>query len=342
MHRFLVPIVCVALTAACAGTPGGTAAAPSAGSSGSNSATAAIWPLRGTSTSDVPATKLRPLVVKVANDPNSRPQTGLLAADVVIEIIVEGNITRLAVVFHSQDPSRVGPVRSARQSDLNYLSTLKAILTHVGASDTVAKLVRDAANSGAFVDVDEFEHPDAFERTTDKPAPYNTYTSGAKIRQAAGDKGKASVDVPALPFDGAVKGETSKTSVPGESFTVPYPAEAQRTTYEYDGSSGYRRTQGGAKTTEGGKDVLPQNVVIIKTEVTEIPGTADAAGAPSVDYRATGTGPLVVFRDGKRFEGTWSRQGTEMYKLADAAGATIALRPGLTWLHIVPSSFDIR
>jgi hypothetical protein len=31
-----------------------------------------------------------------------------------------------------------------------------------------------------------------------------------------------------------------------------------------------------------------------------------------------------------------------MYKLADATGAAIALMPGLTWLHIVPSSFDIR
>jgi hypothetical protein len=315
----------------------GTSVAPA-----TSAAVAGVWPLRGTSAPDANATRQRPLVVKVANDPSSRPQTGLLAADLIIEIPVEGSITRLAVVFHSQDPARVGPVRSARQSDLNYLSTLKGILVHVGASDTVAKLVRDAASSGAFVDVDEFQHPEAFERTTDKPAPYNTYTSGAKIRQAAGDKGKERVDIPALPFDGIVKGDASKSDAVGASFTVPYVLETQRTTYEYDGSSGYRRTQGGGKTTDGGADVLPQNVVIIKTEVTEIPGTADAAGSPSVDYRATGSGPLLVFRDGKRFEGTWSRQETEMYKLADSAGAVIALRPGLTWLHIVPSSFDIK
>jgi hypothetical protein len=208
----------------------------------------------------------------------------------------------------------------------------------VGASDLVAKLVRDASNSGALVDVDEFEHPDAFERTTDKPAPYNTYTSGEKVRQAAGEKGKESVDVPALKFDGTVSGAPTD----GKSLTVPYLDPAQRVTYAFDDSGGYRRTQGGQTTMDGGKEVHPQNVIVIKTDVNEIAGTADAAGAPSVDYRATGTGPLVVLRDGKRFDGTWSRQGTEMYKLADASGAPITLQPGLTWLHIVPSSFDIR
>jgi hypothetical protein len=332
----------VLAAAACGGSVPATGSPGASEGKGASPASAGIWPLRGTKAPDASAVTQRPLVVKVANDPSSRPQTGLLTADLIIEIPVEGSITRLAVVFHSQDPARVGPVRSARQSDLNYLATLNGVLVHVGASDAVAKLVRDAASSGAFVDIDEFQFPQAFERTTDKPAPYNTYTSGAKVRAAAGEKGRGRVDVPALPFDGSINGDASKSDAAVASFTVQYALESQRTTYEYDGSGGYRRTQGGGKTTDGGTDVLPQNVVIVKTDVSEIAGTADAAGSPSVDYRATGTGPVLVFRDGKRFEGTWSRQGAEMYKLADAAGATIALRPGLTWLHIVPMSLDIK
>jgi hypothetical protein len=51
-----------------------------------------------------------------------RPQSGIAQADLVLEIVVEGGITRYALVFHSQDPDRVGPVRSDRQSDLNYLA----------------------------------------------------------------------------------------------------------------------------------------------------------------------------------------------------------------------------
>ena len=295
----------------------------------------AAWPLRGTPASDASAIHRRPLVVKVANDPGARPQTGIADADLIIELPVEGGLTRLSVVFQSKDPSRVGPVRSARQSDLNYLPTLHAILAHVGASESVTKMVRDAASSGGFVDIDEFQHADAFERSTDRVAPYNAYTSASKLRQAAGSAAEQSVDVGALEY-----GDAQAASTDGATLTIPY---AERVRYEFDPARGaYHRTAGGTKTLDtAAGEMLPENVVVIKTDVKDIPGTADAAGAPSVDYRGTGSGPVVIVRDGKRFDGTWSRQGTEMYRFADASGKEIGLKPGLTWMHIVPTSFDL-
>ena len=295
----------------------------------------AAWPLRGTPASDASEIHRRPLVVKVANDPGARPQTGIADADLIIELPVEGGLTRLSVVFQSKDPSRVGPVRSARQSDLNYLPTLHAILAHVGASESVTKMVRDAASSGGFVDIDEFQHADAFERSTDRVAPYNAYTSASKLRQAAGSAAEQSVDVGALEY-----GDAQAASTDGATLTIPY---AERVRYEFDPARGaYHRTAGGTKTLDtAAGEMLPENVVVIKTDVKDIPGTADAAGAPSVDYRGTGSGPVVILRDGKRFDGTWSRQGTEMYRFADASGKEIGLKPGLTWMHIVPTSFDL-
>jgi hypothetical protein len=297
----------------------------------------AVWPLRGTSAPNADATRARPLVIKVANDPAARPQAGIAQADVVLEIVVEGGITRYALIFQSQEPDRVGPVRSTRQSDLNYLPMLKAIVAHVGASQEVTKLVRDAAKSGAFVDVDEFEHAGAFERIAQRPAPYNAYTSATKIREAAGAAGKEKVDVPALPF-GELSAGTELASL-----TIPYEG-AQRVQYEYDAAStSYKRTQGGQPTLDenGKKDVRPDNVVVIKTDLKQIAGTADSAGAPSLDYRATGSGPVVILREGKRLDGTWTRQGDDMYAFKDASGAAILLRPGLTWMHIVPVTFDL-
>jgi hypothetical protein len=89
------------------------------------------------------------------------------------------------------------------------------------------------------------------------------------------------------------------------------------------------------------KEVMPDNVVVIKTEVKEIPGTADVTGAPSVDFRATGTGAAVILREGKRFDGKWTRGGaSDMYRFTDVAGAAIPLKPGLTWIHIVPEDYD--
>src|SRR5438105_850601 len=266
MRRAFVLIA--AILAACGGGgPGGAVpiGAPS---------TPAVWPLRGTPAPNADAIHNRPLVIKVANGPAARPQSGMSQADLVLEIPVEGGITRYALVFQSEDPAKVGPVRSARQSDLNYLPALHAILAHVGASESVTQMVRDAAKSGSFVDIDEFQHADAFD-----------------------------------------------------------PASAS-----------YHRTQGGAMTMDADakKEVMPDNVVVIKTEVKEIPGTADVTGAPSVDFRATGTGTVVILRDGKRFDGTWTRNGTtDLYRFTDSAGAAILLKPGLTWIHIVPDDYDL-
>jgi hypothetical protein len=116
-------------------------------------------------------------------------------------------------------------------------------------------------------------------------------------------------------------------------------------TYAFDSASGsYHRTQGGQTTMDDGAkmEVMPDNVVVIKTEVKEIAGTADVTGAPSVDFRATGTGAVVILREGKRFDGTWTRGGTsDTYRFTDPAGATIPLKPGLTWIHIVPEDYDL-
>jgi hypothetical protein len=334
MRAILIALALV--LGACGGGPAGgpsSVAAPS---------TPAIWPLRGTTAPDGDAVHERPLVIKVANDPAARPQSGMAQADLVLEIPVEGGITRYALVFQSQDPSKVGPVRSARQSDLNYLPALRAILAHVGASEAVTQMVRDAAKSGAFVDIDEFQHADAFERVAGKVAPYNAYTSGSKIRDAAGDVGRARVDVPSLQFDASVGKAAGKDAT---SLGIPYTGAAGKVTYSFDAASGsYHRTQGGQTTMDADarKEVMPDSVVVIKTEVKEIPGTADVTGAPSVDFRATGTGAVVILRDGKRFDGTWTRGGTsDMYRFADSAGAVIPLKPGLTWIHIVPDDYDL-
>src|SRR5580658_7414744 len=61
------------------------------------------------------------LAVKIDNIVYARPQTGLQSADIVYVIPVEGGLTRFMAVYSSHIPPVVGPVRSARQSDLDIL-----------------------------------------------------------------------------------------------------------------------------------------------------------------------------------------------------------------------------
>ena len=63
----------------------------------------------------------RVLAVKIDNIVTARPQTGLQSADIVYVEPVEGGLTRFMAVFSSRVPTTVGPVRSARESDLYLL-----------------------------------------------------------------------------------------------------------------------------------------------------------------------------------------------------------------------------
>src|SRR5687768_6397590 len=77
-------------------------------------------PLTGLPRTDEAKLARAALIVKIDNAPKGRPQAGINQADIVVEEGVEGGITRLAVIFHSQDPAAdtVGPVRSARTTDI--------------------------------------------------------------------------------------------------------------------------------------------------------------------------------------------------------------------------------
>ena len=69
-----------------------------------------------------PVNGLRPvLAVKIDNIVQARPQTGLQSADLMYVIPVEGGLTRFMAVYSSHVPPVIGPVRSARQSDLDIL-----------------------------------------------------------------------------------------------------------------------------------------------------------------------------------------------------------------------------
>src|SRR4051812_11166301 len=61
------------------------------------------------------------LVVKVDNTRSAKPQRGLRSADIVYVEQVEGGLSRVMAVFSSTLPPQVGPVRSARISDLHIL-----------------------------------------------------------------------------------------------------------------------------------------------------------------------------------------------------------------------------
>jgi hypothetical protein len=302
------------------------------------------WPLRGTVAPNAAAVDRRPIVVRLGNDIAARPQSGFSEADVVWEMLVEGFITRYALVFHSTDAAQVGPVRSARLSDLHFTPMLRGVLAHVGAAHPVMLRIAAAASKGAFIDVDELYYGRHYQRVSWRFAPQNVYTSTQRLREAAvaaGDRGN--VQVPALPFGTTTPGLVSTAAVTTSTLTVPYAGYAQ-VSYAFDTQAGaYRRTQNGSATVDAanGRPVLATNVVVIGTDIWSSDIIEDRGGSRSLEIRSTGTGPVSVFCGGWRWDGTWTRAGEEMYRFADASGAPIVLCPGQTWVHVIPASWAI-
>ena len=78
----------------------------------------------------------RPYVVMVNNISVAQPQEGISKADMIMELMEEGGITRMMVFF--TDPSgveKIGSIRSARKYNVSVALGFDAILVHAGGSD---------------------------------------------------------------------------------------------------------------------------------------------------------------------------------------------------------------
>jgi hypothetical protein len=126
--------------------------------------------------------------VKIDNVDAARPVTGLAAADVVYVEPVEGGLTRLVAMYASQHPPVVGPVRSARMTDVQLLGQFgRPGLAYSGAAAPLSALLANAP----IVDDSQVRDPDAYFRDRDRAAPHNLYLRPARLPPAAAGSSSA-------------------------------------------------------------------------------------------------------------------------------------------------------
>ena len=323
---------------------------------GLNNRCTTCWPLNGQQVLAGANTQRRTLAVKIDNAPAARPHYGISKADIMVELLVEGFITRLAGWFQSQDPDMVGAVRSVRYSDRYTTPMVRGVLVASGASQSTSDLIdRDLRNGNYVIVSPQFGEGNAFFRSgvDGKVAPHNLFTTGAAIRAGAVNEGGGGpVTVPSWDFlTSAVHLPTAGGffgAVPASTIEIPYRSDAA-VRYTYDPASNtYARFQSDGFAFRREVDaannvaIAARNIVIINTDVITTTVQEDAGGAFSLDMRLTGTGPATVFRDGRRQDGTWYR-GTwfDPFTFISNGGERILLSPGQTWIHIVPTDWAI-
>ena len=264
------------------------------------------------------------LGVKIDNVPQARPQSGLEMADLVYVEPVEGGLSRLLVVFQSQLPPVVGPIRSIRHSDLELLAGFgRPALAFSGEAPALRPLIEQAP----VLDVSVRNRPTAYHRDGHRPAPHDLYGDPHQLREGAAPPRDIGFRFGPPPPGGEPVADTVVRYMATEIGLQWVPAEA-RWLITMDGAPLVAAS--GAR--PGAATVVLQRVALHDT------GIRDAAGAPSPLAVTVGTGDAVVLRDGLAFAGHWSRptpdQGTT-FALPD--GVPLLFAPGPVWVILVPA-----
>lgn len=266
------------------------------------------------------------VAVKVDNAVLARPyQRGLSQAAVVYQELVEGGSTRFMALFESLSASReVGPIRSARESDLDVLRAFgKPALAFSGAQPGVFALVRQAARAGRVIDASYDSAPGLYRLGERRRDARNFFAVPSRIGQRRG--GSSPRDV-GLRFGPAVPGTVTTSAA--ASFSPQATVRVR-----YDASSGTYTLSQGSRVIP----FHPENVVV-QVVTTQRSRFHDVNGMNTPLTITTGAGRAVVLRDGQRYDGTWRRAGYGATRYLSSAGTDVALRPGRTWVMLLPKA----
>jgi hypothetical protein len=263
----------------------------------------------------------RVLAVKIDNIVHARPQTGLTHADIVYVLPVEGGLSRFLAIFSSGYPAVAGPVRSAREDDLQVLRQFgRPAFAYSGATPALLRYIHQSAR---IVDL-YVGTARGYYRDNSRVAPYNLYAhTGRLLAQAPGASRARDIGFRfgPPPPGGMVTGSAS-VAYPAARFTFTWSAARGRWLVSMDGAP--------AVTTDGGP-LAPATVVILHTTVRT--SRFLEYGKPPPFAESVGSGTAEVLRDGKAWMTHWSRQDAEAgTTFTTTSGQPMTFATGQVWI----------
>jgi hypothetical protein len=276
----------------------------------------ALWPLTGLPVEGKAPT--HPVVVtKVDNTSSSAPQVGLGSADMVVEELVEGGMTRLAAFFYSELPKVVGPVRSMRASDIGIVPDGAHVVTSGAANITLARIRKAGI---PFVT----EGANGVYRDNARSAPYNLFAHLDVIGH--GIKGG---DAPA-PYLSFGTEEDLPQGKKASSLAASFGGHT--TTWSFQ-KGGYVNTNSYAA--QG--DAFPaDSVLVLRVRIGDA-GYRDPAGYPVPETKFEGKGEALLFHGGEIVRGTWSKDGLTGSLTLRTSKGELSVPAGHTWVELVPA-----
>lgn len=282
-----------------------------------------VAPLTGIRNAASSTALTRPaLTIKIENTPDALPQWGVDQADVVYEEIVNGGITRLAAIFNSVAPDKVGPVRSVRPTDTQVVWPLGGIFAYSGG----AAYAVNSISTAPVKLIDESSAGNAMFRDPTRLAPHNLY---ARAPQLFAFKG--SPTPPPMLFSYHAS-NAKPTGAKVSSFVVPFPSMYSVSwTWDATTLSWDRTLFGQSDITGTGVRESPKNVVVMFIDYVNGIGTENSYG------NLQGSGAVSIFSGGRETTGTWSRGSSksDVIQYKNLKGAIMTLTQGQTWVELL-------
>ena len=269
------------------------------------------------------------LVVKIDDTNMAHPQIGLEDADVVYIEQVEGGLTRLAAVFASKIPVRIGPVRSARISDIDILSQYgRVAFAYSGAQRKLLPVIAAAnlEDLGA-----QHESSKIFTTDPNRVAPYAMVLRADLLMQKIVDE---NLQVDSAKSVGFVFGDNPEGGTPTQKVVINWPAATYSAEWSEKESRWLLSHNGKLNVADSGV-VLGATTLVIQMVKISPSEYGDKFGGVTPLSETIGTGKAYVLRNGELFTTTWNRafadSGTT-FTLPD--GSSMNFAPGHLWVAL--------
>ncbi len=269
------------------------------------------------------------LAVKIDDTVPARPQIGLDKADVVYIEQVEGGLTRLAAIYSSEIPSRIGPIRSARISDIDILAQYgKVVFAYSGAQSKMLPVIA-AANLNDYGA--QRQSPTIYTRDEMRRSPVDMVLRADLLMAKVRSDGR---EVALSKSVGWTFGEIPSGGIAIKDATVSWPAAKYEVTWSALESRWLISNNGVANMSDSGIQHGPTTFLIQIVEI--VPSEyGDKFGGVTPFSETIGTGNGYVLRDGQYFPAIWSRvdelSGTQW---RTTAGEEIPFARGQVWIAL--------
>ena len=269
------------------------------------------------------------LAVKIDDTNPAHPQIGIEDADVVYIEQVESGLTRLMAIFSSRIPERVGPVRSARISDIDILSQYGNVaFAYSGAQSKLLPIISQAnlLDLGA-----QRQSPTIYTTDPQRIQPYAMVLRADLLMEYAQEKGYAFAQSKSAGWQFSDETElgtaisSAKISWPAANYEVFWSAEKESWQLSHNDVPNLSST---------GERLTADTFVIQLVSITDSI-YKDKVGGVTPFSATVGTGRGFILRDGKYIEGNWSRPtesaGT---RWTTVSGEEIPFARGALWIAL--------